>query len=73
MDKKGKYSEAEPLYIQALELAKRILGKNHPKTVTYQQNLSNFWSAGIENGHFSIETLRENPLFIEIKTELAGE
>jgi tetratricopeptide (TPR) repeat protein len=28
----GRYEEAEPLYIQALELRKQLLGKNHPDT-----------------------------------------
>jgi tetratricopeptide (TPR) repeat protein len=30
----GKYDEAEPLFLQALELYKRILGENHPHYAT---------------------------------------
>ncbi len=26
----GCYTEAEPLYLQALELSERVLGENHP-------------------------------------------
>ncbi len=35
----GRYSEAEPLYLQALELCERVLGVNHPNTVTIGENL----------------------------------
>ncbi|WP_298912456.1 tetratricopeptide repeat protein, partial [uncultured Nostoc sp.] len=35
----GKYSDAEPLYIKALEIAEKQLGANHPKTITYRKNL----------------------------------
>ena len=36
----GRYSEAEPLYLQALELKERVLGVNHPSTVTTRENLA---------------------------------
>ena len=36
----GRYDKAEPLYIQALELTKRILGENHPDTATSLNNLA---------------------------------
>ena len=35
----GKYEQAEPLFLQALEIAERVLGKNHPNTVTFRNNL----------------------------------
>jgi hypothetical protein len=35
----GRYSEAEPLYIQALEIAEKVLGVNHPNTITCRKNL----------------------------------
>ena len=35
----GKYEEAEPLYIQALQIAEGVLGVNHPNTVTIRGNL----------------------------------
>ena len=38
-DSQGRYSEAEPLYLQALEIAQRSLGTNHPNTVTIRENL----------------------------------
>ncbi|MFM6442403.1 MAG: tetratricopeptide repeat protein, partial [Dolichospermum sp.] len=34
-----KYTAAEPLYIQALEMCERVLGVNHPNTVTVRENL----------------------------------
>ncbi|WP_375506313.1 tetratricopeptide repeat protein, partial [uncultured Nostoc sp.] len=36
----GRYSEAEPLYIQALDIFKQQLGVNHPNTVTTGDNLA---------------------------------
>lgn len=35
----GRYSKAETLYSQVLELYKRILGEDHPHTVTVRRNL----------------------------------
>ncbi|HYX17835.1 MAG TPA: tetratricopeptide repeat protein [Nostoc sp.] len=32
-------SDAEPLYIEALEIAEQRLGANHPNTITYRENL----------------------------------
>jgi uncharacterized protein HemY len=34
-----KYSEAEPLYLDALEMSERTLGANHPNTITVRNNL----------------------------------
>ncbi|QFS46551.1 tetratricopeptide repeat protein [Nostoc sphaeroides CCNUC1] len=36
----GRYSEAEPLYIQALDICERQLGVNHPNTVTVREGLA---------------------------------
>ncbi|MDZ8187923.1 MAG: tetratricopeptide repeat protein, partial [Nostoc sp. ChiSLP02] len=36
----GRYSEAEPLYIQALDIFEQRLGANHPNTITVRQNLA---------------------------------
>jgi hypothetical protein len=35
----GKYSEAEPLYVDALAMSERTLGTNHPNTITVWDNL----------------------------------
>ncbi|MFN7381873.1 MAG: tetratricopeptide repeat protein, partial [Dolichospermum sp.] len=35
----GKYSEAEPLYLDALAMSERVLGTNHPTTITVRNNL----------------------------------
>lgn len=35
-----RYSEAEPLYIQALAMCDRILGVNHPFTAKIRENLA---------------------------------
>ncbi|HAC64183.1 MAG TPA: tetratricopeptide repeat-containing protein, partial [Cyanothece sp. UBA12306] len=33
-----RYTEAEPLYLQAIQICEKILGKDHPWTITAQQN-----------------------------------
>ncbi|WP_051151141.1 tetratricopeptide repeat protein [Mastigocladopsis repens] len=35
----GRYSEAEPLYLQALEIDQQVFGENHPNTATVRKNL----------------------------------
>ena len=35
----GRYTEAEPLYLEALDLFKLLLGDNHPNTKTCRNNL----------------------------------
>ncbi|PHJ68407.1 hypothetical protein VF14_02220 [Nostoc linckia z18] len=37
----GRYSEAEPLYLKALDIFERRLGVNHPNTVTVGRGLAN--------------------------------
>jgi hypothetical protein len=34
----GRYREAEPLFIQALELYQRLLGQEHPNTIIIRKN-----------------------------------
>ncbi len=35
----GRYTEAEPLYLEAINIATQALGENHPNTVTIRENL----------------------------------
>jgi tetratricopeptide (TPR) repeat protein len=41
----GHYNEAEPLYQQALELRKRLLGENHPSFATSLNNLAGLYKS----------------------------
>ncbi len=41
----GKYDQAEPLYLQALELYKHLLGDNHPSVATSLNNLANLYNS----------------------------
>ncbi|NCR10924.1 MAG: tetratricopeptide repeat protein [Microcystis aeruginosa LG13-11] len=34
----GRYPEAEPLYLEAINIATQVLGENHPHTQTFYQN-----------------------------------
>ncbi len=36
-----KYEEAEKLYKRALSIHEKILGENHPDTITIKENLAN--------------------------------
>jgi hypothetical protein len=38
-DSQEKYSEAEPLYLDALAICERVLDNNHPNTITVRNNL----------------------------------
>ena len=39
----GRYKEAEPLYLQALEIRKKQLGTDHPKTANSLNNLAKLY------------------------------
>jgi tetratricopeptide (TPR) repeat protein len=39
-ESQGRYTEAEPLYLEALDLRKRLLGDNHPDVATSLNNLA---------------------------------
>jgi tetratricopeptide (TPR) repeat protein len=41
----GRYEDAEPLYVQALELSKRLLGENHPDVATSLNNLAGLYKS----------------------------
>jgi len=38
-DSQGRYSEAEPLYLDALAMSERALGANNPTTIIVRNNL----------------------------------
>jgi tetratricopeptide (TPR) repeat protein len=65
----GRYSEAEPLYQQALELRKRLLGDNHPSLATSLNNLAGLYKS---TGHYNkAELLYQEAL--ELRKRLLGE
>ncbi|MEM6612503.1 MAG: tetratricopeptide repeat protein [Cyanobacteria bacterium P01_C01_bin.72] len=37
--KQGRYAEAEPFYLEALEMGRKLLGSEHPNTQTFENNL----------------------------------
>ncbi|MBD2526353.1 tetratricopeptide repeat protein [Nostoc sp. FACHB-133] len=65
----GQYSEAEPLYKQALELRKRLLGENHPSFATSLNNLAGLYKS---TGQYAkAELLYQQAL--ELRKRLWGE
>jgi tetratricopeptide (TPR) repeat protein len=44
-DSQGRYPEAEPLYLEALDLRKLLLGDNHPDVATSLNNLAGLYKS----------------------------
>ncbi len=65
----GKYEEAEPLYLQALEMSRQLLGQQHPMW----QPASTIWQIST---HPKANTNKPNPSIIqalEMKRQLLGQ
>ena len=66
---RGRYSEAEPLYQQALEMRKRLLGEEHPDVAGSLNNLAGLYRS---QGRYS----EAEPLYqqaLEMRKRLLGE
>ncbi|MEH2086381.1 tetratricopeptide repeat protein, partial [Nostoc sp.] len=57
-DSQGRYSEAEPLYIQALALRRKLLGEEHPSVASSLNNLAGLYRS---QGRYS----EAEPLYIQ--------
>ncbi|WP_392530520.1 tetratricopeptide repeat protein [Nostoc sp. C117] len=65
----GRYREAEPLYQEALQLRKRLLGENHPSFATSLNNLAGLYKS---TGQYTkAELLYQQAL--EMRKQLLGE
>ncbi|MFB8788233.1 MAG: tetratricopeptide repeat protein [Potamolinea sp.] len=65
----GRYTEAEPLYLQALELTKRLLGEDHPDVASSLNNLAYLYKS---QGRYT----EAEPLYLqalELTKRLLGE
>jgi len=65
----GRYSEAEPLYLQALDVTRRQLGEEHPDTATRLNNLASLYDS---QGRYS----EAEPLYLQaldVTRRLLGE
>ncbi|MBD2346757.1 tetratricopeptide repeat protein [Anabaena subtropica] len=65
----GSYDQAEPLFLQALELSKRLLGDNHPSVATSLNNLASLYNS---QGRYD----QAEPLFLqalELSKRLLGD
>jgi tetratricopeptide (TPR) repeat protein len=68
-DSQGRYTEAEPLYLEALDLYKQLLGDNHPDVAQSLNNLAYLYDS---QGRYT----EAEPLFLEainIATQALGE
>ncbi len=54
----GKYGKAEPLYLEAIEVTERVLGKDHPSYATSFNNLAMLYKSMGEYG-------KAEPLYLE--------
>jgi tetratricopeptide (TPR) repeat protein len=64
----GRYTEAEPLYLEALDLTKRLLGDNHPDVAQSLNNLAYLYQS---QGRYT----EAEPLYLEaikIATQVLG-
>jgi tetratricopeptide (TPR) repeat protein len=57
-DSQGRYSEAEPLYLKALAMWKRLLGEEHPSVATSLNNLAGLYKS---QGYYS----EAEPLYLK--------
>jgi tetratricopeptide (TPR) repeat protein len=68
-ESQGRYSEAEPLYLQALSLTRRLLGEEHPSVATSLNNLAGLYKS---QGRYS----KAQSLYLqalELRRRLLGE
>ena len=60
-ESQGNYADAEPLYLQALEILYGSLGEDHPNTQTILDNLIIFYQTALAAG-LPDTRLRQHPL-----------
>jgi len=68
-ESQGRYEQAEPLYLQALELSQRLLGEDHPNVATSLNNLAGLYKS---QGRYN----EAEPLYLqalELRKHLLGE
>ena len=64
----GRYSDAEPLYLRALEIWTKSLGENHPHTQTVWGNFRHLLQQALTNG--SADSLSPHPLTQQLLQEM---
>ncbi|QDT95534.1 tetratricopeptide repeat protein [Gimesia aquarii] len=65
----GEYKEAEPLYLQAIEISRTVLGENHPEFATSLNNLADLYRS--QGRYEEAETLHQQAM--EIRRTVLGE
>ena len=65
-----RYSEAEPLYLQAVEIFRSKLPANHPNIQGVWKNYVALWQEAISKGHLTFEQLQKHPFGEQLLAEL---
>ena len=66
----GRYSEAEPLCLQAVEILRSKLPENHPDIQIVWGNYVGLWREGISKGHLTFEQLQKHPFWELLLAEI---
>ena len=66
--KEGRWKEAEELFVQVMETSLRVLGEEHPSTLTSMANLAHSYKAQ-NRTHKAIELMKE---VIELRSKVIG-
>ena len=70
-DNQGRYSDAEPLYLQAISIAYQQLGERHPNTQTVLNNFAYCLHQAMESG--KANTLSDHPITQELLKHLQSQ
>ncbi len=66
----GRYSEAEPLCLQAVVILCSKLPENHPNIQGVWKNYVGLWREGISKGHLTLDQLQKHPFGEQLLAEL---
>ena len=65
---RGRWKEAEELFVRVMETRKRVLGEEHPSTLTSMNNLACMWNGQGRNE----EAIRLMSECVQLSTQILG-
>ena len=69
-DSQGRYEDAEPLYIQALQMNQKLLGQEHPSVATSINNLALLYK---NQGRYAGSRTRSCIQALQMRQKLLGQ